>query len=162
MNRPGVGAALCILGLLVVASVPRWTYAVPYGGVVASEAEGPPVAWAVADAGGMVANPHSDLIFEPRVPPPAWIVIARARTGRSVRRCSTTHWSKNSKPRPRAFMVRAICRLSAVPCRGQQGRGKVPEVSQGANGLWSMMSCVEAFTLSHMRSALLLFRASEI
>ena len=63
MSRPGVGAALCILGLLVVASVPRWTYAVPYGGVVASEAEGPPVAWAVADAGGMVANPHRDLIF---------------------------------------------------------------------------------------------------
>ena len=63
MSRPGLGAALCILGLLVVASVPRWTYAVPYGGVIASEAEGPSIAWTIADAGGMVANPHSDLIF---------------------------------------------------------------------------------------------------
>jgi len=63
MSRLGVDAALCVLGVLVVASVPRWTYAVPYGGVIASETEGPPVAWAVADAGGMVANPHSDLIF---------------------------------------------------------------------------------------------------
>ena len=63
MSRPGVGAALCILGLLVVASVPRWTYAVSYGGVIASKAEGPSTAWTMADAGGMVANPHSDLIF---------------------------------------------------------------------------------------------------
>ncbi|HRC44814.1 MAG TPA: hypothetical protein PLT27_12235 [Nitrospira sp.] len=63
MSRLGVDAALCVLGVLVVASVPRWTYAVPYGGVIASEAEEPSVAWAVADAGGMVANPHSDLIF---------------------------------------------------------------------------------------------------
>ena len=63
MSRPGLGAALCILGVLVVASVPRWTYAVPYGAVITSEAEGPSIAWTIADAGGMVANPHSDLIF---------------------------------------------------------------------------------------------------
>ena len=53
MSRPDLGAALCILGLLVVASVPRWTYAVPYGGVIASEAEGPSIAWTIADAGGL-------------------------------------------------------------------------------------------------------------
>ncbi|HQY58500.1 MAG: hypothetical protein WBB60_12185 [Nitrospira sp.] len=63
MSRLSVGAAVCILGILVVASVPRWTHAVPYGGVMASKAEGPAVAWAMADTGGMVANPHSDLIF---------------------------------------------------------------------------------------------------
>ncbi len=63
MSRVGVGAIVCILGVLVVASVPRWTHAGPYGGVMALEAEGASVAWAVADAGGMVANPHSDLIF---------------------------------------------------------------------------------------------------
>ncbi|MCS6289030.1 MAG: hypothetical protein H8K10_08650 [Nitrospira sp.] len=63
MSRPGVGAALCFLGLSVVASAPRWTYAVPYGGVSASKAEGPSSAWTMGDAGGMMANPHSDLIF---------------------------------------------------------------------------------------------------
>lgn len=63
MSRPSPGVALCILGLLVVASVPRWTYAVPYGGVIASEAEKPSIAWTIADTGGMPANPHSDLIF---------------------------------------------------------------------------------------------------
>ncbi len=63
MSRLRMGAAVCILGILVVASVPRWTHAVPYGGLMASEAEGPSVVWAMADAGGMVANPHSDLIF---------------------------------------------------------------------------------------------------
>lgn len=63
MSRPGVGAAVCILGLLVVASVPRGTYAAPYGDRAASEAEGGSIAWVTADAGGMVANPHSDLIF---------------------------------------------------------------------------------------------------
>ena len=63
MSRPGLGAALCILGVLVVASVPRWTYAVPYGSATAWTAEGPSVAWVMADAGGMAGNPHSDLIF---------------------------------------------------------------------------------------------------
>ncbi len=63
MSRPSVGAALCILGLLVVALVPRWTYAVPYGSVIAPEVEALSIAWTMADAGGMVANPHSDLIF---------------------------------------------------------------------------------------------------
>ena len=63
MSRPGLGAGLCILGVLVIASVPRWTHAVPYGAVIASEAERPSIAWTIADAGGMVANPHSDLIF---------------------------------------------------------------------------------------------------
>ena len=63
MSRPGLGAGLCILGVLVIASVPRWTHAVPYGAVIASEAETPSIAWRIADAGGMVANPHSDLIF---------------------------------------------------------------------------------------------------
>lgn len=63
MSRLSVGAAVCILGVLVVASVPRWTHAVPYGGLMASEAAGPSVAWGMADTGGMVANPHSDLIF---------------------------------------------------------------------------------------------------
>ena len=63
MSRQSLGAALCLLGWLVVATVPRWTYAVPYGAVTASEADGSSVAWAIADAGGMVANPHSDLIF---------------------------------------------------------------------------------------------------
>ena len=63
MSRPGLGAGLCILGVLVIASVPRWTHGVPYGAVIASEAERPSIAWTIADAGGMVANPHSDLIF---------------------------------------------------------------------------------------------------
>jgi hypothetical protein len=63
MSRPGLGVGLCILGVLVIASVPRWTHAVPYGAVIASEAETPSIAWRIADAGGMVANPHSDLIF---------------------------------------------------------------------------------------------------
>jgi hypothetical protein len=30
---------------------------------MASKAEGPAVAWVMADTGGMVTNPHSDLIF---------------------------------------------------------------------------------------------------
>ncbi len=63
MSRLGVGAALCFLGVLGVASVPRWTYAVPCGGAIASEAERPSIAWTMADAGGMAVNPHSDLIF---------------------------------------------------------------------------------------------------
>ncbi len=63
MRRLGAGVALCILGAMIFAAVPRWTYAVPYGVVTASGAEGASVAWVTADAGGMVPNPHSDLIF---------------------------------------------------------------------------------------------------
>jgi hypothetical protein len=51
MSRPGLGAGLCILGVLVIASVPRWTHAVPYGAVIASEAETPSIAWTIADGG---------------------------------------------------------------------------------------------------------------
>lgn len=63
MSGRGAGALLCLLGLVAVAFVPRGTYAVPYSGVTASEAEGPSIAWTTADTGGMVTNPHSDLIF---------------------------------------------------------------------------------------------------
>ncbi len=63
MSHLSLGAVACMLGLLVVASVPCETDAVPYGGVTAPGTEGPSVAWAMADAGGMVPNPHSDLIF---------------------------------------------------------------------------------------------------
>jgi cytochrome c2 len=63
MSRPGPSCCWVHPGMLVVATVPRWTYAVPYRAVIASEAEGPSIAWTIADAGGMVANPHSDLIF---------------------------------------------------------------------------------------------------
>ncbi len=54
---------MCMLGLLFVASALRSTDAVPYGGVTTSETKGPSVGWAIADAGDMVSNPHSDLIF---------------------------------------------------------------------------------------------------
>ena len=36
MRRLGAGVALCILGAMIFAAVPRWTYAVPYGVVTAS------------------------------------------------------------------------------------------------------------------------------
>jgi hypothetical protein len=83
MSRPGLGAALCILELLVVASVPRWTYAVPYGGVIASEAEGPSIAWTIADAGGMVGQSAQRFDFSgDGRHPRAWIVIELAKRGR--------------------------------------------------------------------------------
>lgn len=63
MRRLGAGVAVCILGAMLFAAVPRWTDAGPYSVVTASGAEGSSVAWVTADAGGMALNPHSDLIF---------------------------------------------------------------------------------------------------
>ena len=63
MSWRSVGVGWCLVGLVLMLSMPRWTEAVPYGGMTASGVELAAVAWATGDGGGMVANPHSDLIF---------------------------------------------------------------------------------------------------
>lgn len=63
MNRRGMVVVCCALSLPAVAVGPGGTYAVPDRGTGMSQAGWPSVALMVADPGGMVANPHSDLIF---------------------------------------------------------------------------------------------------
>lgn len=63
MNRLGGLVVCCALSLLAVAAGPGGTYAVPDRGTGMSQAGRSSVALMVADTGGMVANPHSDLIF---------------------------------------------------------------------------------------------------
>ncbi len=67
MTRWGVGALFCALGVLVVAVVPRGTYAEPDRGAGLSQAGWPSAGLMVADTGGMGVNPHSDLIFRATV-----------------------------------------------------------------------------------------------
>ena len=62
MRRLGAVVALCILGVMIFAAIPGWTRSTArYSDHVG--AEGSSAARVTADAGGMVLNPHSDLIF---------------------------------------------------------------------------------------------------
>jgi hypothetical protein len=62
MRRLGAVVALCILGAMILSAIPGWTCSTAECRDLVG-AEGSSVAWVTADAGGMVLNPHSDLIF---------------------------------------------------------------------------------------------------
>ena len=63
MSRRRTVLLLWILGVSAAAAASAATYAVSDRGGEFEQAEWPAVALTVADAGGMAANPHSDLIF---------------------------------------------------------------------------------------------------
>lgn len=63
VNRGRLVLLLCALGVLAVAAGPGGTYAVPDRSLALSQEEWASAGLLVADDGGMVPNPHSDLIF---------------------------------------------------------------------------------------------------
>lgn len=83
MKRRELAAIFCILGILLIAIAPEGTFAVPDRGSKSPQAEGMPAGITVGDTGGMVANPHSDLIFRLPAPRSVWIVIVPVKRGRS-------------------------------------------------------------------------------